>query len=229
VARLKDQLTDMLSHDVRSPLTALEFSLALLLKESAGSLTDDGEQIVKTAQRNVTNLITLINQLLDLYKLDASRLQLNVRPTPLSSLIRSTLEVAERLAEAKAIDIEVEAPDEVLVEADADRVTQCLVNLVANAIKYSPENSTVIIRGKREAEKMVEIRISDQGPGIAPEHQECIFDRFYMAGPEHTGSTGLGLAITKLIIEAHGGTLGIDSSAGAGSSFWIKLPCLEPR
>lgn len=224
IERLKDQLTAMLSHDLRTPLTALEFSLALLLKDSSGSLTEEGRSTVKAGQSNVTRLIGLINQLLDLYKLEARKLQLYIKDTPVCDVIRATLESIENVAEVKSIEIEVEA-EELSITADPDRLTQTLINLVSNAIKYSPERTTVIISARKSIDNaFIEIRVTDAGPGIAKEHQQSIFERFYMVGADRAGSTGLGLAISKAIIEAHGGTIGVDSEPGQGASFWMRLP-----
>jgi PAS domain S-box-containing protein len=231
IDRLKDQLTAMLSHDLRTPLTALEFSLALLLKDSSGSLTDEGKGIVKTGQNNVARLINLINQLLDLYKLESRELRLYLKDMPVAGIIAPTLESIENFAESKSIDIHVEA-DDLSVIADPDRLTQVLINLVSNAIKYSPANSTVVISVRKpRADSPVEIRVIDSGPGIAKEYQQSIFERFYMvesSKAEKVGSSGLGLAISKAIVEAHGGTIGVESELGKGSSFWFQIPEAAP-
>jgi PAS domain S-box-containing protein len=232
VERLKDQLTAMLSHDLRTPLTSLQFSLALLLKDNGGRLTDDGLTIVKTGQNNVERLIKLINQLLDLYSLEAKQLKLYSRSIEASVIIQNTLEAIESYAEKKNIDIRVEA-DELLLQADPDRLTQVLVNLVSNAIKYSPDGGDILLSVHRlPASATVEVRVTDSGPGIAEEHKNSVFDRFYQiessspktASQKNEASTGLGLAICKAIIEAHGGTIDVDCTPGKGASFWFRIP-----
>jgi PAS domain S-box-containing protein len=230
VERLKDQLTAMLSHDLRTPLTSLQFSLALLLKDNAGRLTEEGLSIVKSGQHNVERLINLINQLLDLYSLEAKQLKLYPRPVEASAIIRDTLEAIESYAEKKNIEIRVEA-DELSLNADPDRLTQVLVNLVSNAIKYSPDGGAIVLSITRlPASPFVEVRVTDTGPGIAEEHKKSVFDRFYRiesASLKTEASTGLGLAISKAIVEAHGGKIDVDCTPGKGASFWFHIPAAQ--
>ena len=232
IERLKEQLMDMLSHDLRTPLSSLAFSLTLLGTSDYGNLLDEGQALLRVAESNVTNLIDLINQLLDLHKLDAKQMQLYVNELPVSSLIQPTLQAIESLAEKKNIDITISA-DEFLVRVDRDRMQQVLINLLSNAIKYSPEGGEVKFWVKKlPGDWLAEFRVTDSGPGIDKKHQQFIFDRFYRVptseGNDQAG-TGLGLAICKAIVEAHGGTIYVEAAPLKGSSFFCHLPAVRDK
>ena len=232
IERLKEQLMDMLSHDLRTPLSSLAFSLTLLGTSDYGNLMDEGQALLKVAESNVTNLIDLINQLLDLHKLDSKQLQLYVTELPVASLIQPALQAIENLAEKKNIDITIDA-DEFMVRVDKERIQQVLINLLSNAIKYSPEGGEVkLLVKKLPGEWLAEFRVVDSGPGIDKKHLQFIFDRFYRV-PASDGNnepgTGLGLAICKAIVEAHGGTIYVETEPQNGSSFFCHLPAVKER
>jgi len=224
--RYKQQVMQMLSHDLKSPLTSLQFSLAFIAKGKYGALSADGEEMVQLGEKNIERLIGLINQLLDLHKMEASKLHLTLSPTNLQRVINDAVESVQSYADEQASTIEIESPD-ILISADQDRLVQVFINLISNAIKYSPPNSLIIVTAKKlPGDWLVEVRVTDNGPGIAAEHKEHVFDQFYRvpSKAQQKEGTGLGLAICKAIIEAHGGKIGLDSEPGKGSSFWCHLP-----
>jgi signal transduction histidine kinase len=216
----------MLSHDLKSPLTALQFSLALIAKGKYGALNEDGEKMALLGEKNIDRLIGLINQLLDLHKMESNKLDLTLADANLQEIINDAVESVRTYAEAKESTIEAECA-QIKISVDQDRLFQVFVNLVSNAIKYTPPGSRIVVSGKTlPGDWLVEVRVSDNGPGIPAEHQAHVFDQFYRVNPDADAKegTGLGLAICKAIVEAHGGKIGVDSKPGAGCSFWCHLP-----
>jgi PAS domain S-box-containing protein len=232
VERLKEQLMAMLSHDLKTPLSSLKFSLALLGTSASGELTAEGRNILKVGENNVVRLINLINQLLDLHKLDARQLQLTLKDVRVSEIIQPALEAIESYADQKQIEVLIEA-EEVTIRADQDRMLQVVINLLSNAIKYSPAETKIILSVKTlPGNWLAEIRVSDSGPGIAKEHRQAVFDRFYrIAAKDGQGEegTGLGLAICKAIVEAHGGKIDVESEPGKGASFYCHVPMIADK
>ena len=232
VERIKEQLMAMLSHDLKTPLSSLKFSLALLSSPEYGQLSREGENVRRIGENNVERLIQLINQLLDLHKLDAHQLKLTLKDVPVSEIIRPALEAIESIAEQKNIEVVIKA-EEITVCADKDRMLQVLINLISNAIKYSPPNTQIVLAVKKlQGEWLAEFRVSDAGPGIAKEHRQLVFDRFYRIVSEDGKTeegTGLGLAICKAIVEAHGGKIDVENNQPRGSSFFCHIPAVKDR
>jgi signal transduction histidine kinase len=232
IESIKEQLMAMLSHDLKTPLSSLKFSLALLNSADYGKLTEDGENIRRIGENNVERLIQLINQLLDLHRLDANQLKLNLKDVSVSEIIKPALEAIENLAEQKSMDVTIDA-DEATVHADKDRMVQVIINLLSNAIKYSPAETNIRLEVKSlPGDWLVEFRVSDSGPGIAKEHKQAVFDRFFRVvsedGKTPEGS-GLGLAICKAIVEAHGGKIDVENNSPNGSSFFCHLPAAKDK
>ena len=232
VERLKEQLMAMLSHDLKTPLSSLRFSLALLASSTYGDLNEEGQNILKIGENNVTRLIDLINQLLELHKLDAHQLQLSLKDVRVSEIIQPALEAIESYAEQKQIDVTIVA-DDICVRADKDRMLQVLINLISNAIKYSPARSEIVLSVKKlQGDWLAEFRVTDSGPGIAKEHRQFVFDRFYRVVSEDGKSeegTGLGLAICKAIVEAHGGKIDVEGGPPGGASFYCHIPAVKDK
>jgi signal transduction histidine kinase len=226
--KVKQEFVSMISHDLRTPLTSLQAALALCLKGKYGALNDAGVERLTKAEKNVAYLINLINELLDIEKMDAGMVCLQKQPVNLREFIISTTDVLHSYAEQRNISLEHEG-DDVVVLADSKRLAQVITNLVSNAIKYSPDGGTVKIAARFSAADKVEISISDDGPGVPSEYRDKIFDRFEQIDlPEHQrGGSVLGLAICKMIVEAHGGEIGVRSQPGTASCFWFTLPAAE--
>jgi PAS domain S-box-containing protein len=222
--RFKQELIAMVSHDLRSPLTSVQGVMTLLGRGMYGQLNDTGEKRVKAAEQSLIRLVRLVDDILDLERMEAGRLQFNPEPVALSSLVDRSIELVYDFAAQSQISFDTFTGDQEIF-VDEDRVVQVLVNLLSNAIKFSPANSQIAVSAETYGDE-VEIRVTDQGPGIAEEHRDTIFDRFHQVdgvSSEHKG-TGLGLAICKAIVEGHGGTMGVRSQVGKGSTFWFRVP-----
>jgi PAS domain S-box-containing protein len=223
--RTKQEFMFMVSHDMRSPLTSIMLTLNLLGEGAYGALNERGSERVGHAEENAGRLINLISELLDVEKLESGGMELHMCVLPVARLLQRSAQSVRALSESQSISITLPETDQEIC-GDEDRLVQVLVNLLSNAIKFSPNGSSIKI-STMETQDTTEIRVQDQGRGI-PEHlQDAIFDRFKQVKPadarQGTG-TGLGLAICKAIISEHGGTIGVESEPGKGSTFWFCLP-----
>lgn len=222
---IKKQITAMVSHDLRAPLTSLQMTLNMLGDKTYGELNEQGKIRVKSSQQSVGRLIRMINDLLDLEKLEAGKMEMHLQLVPLPVIVVRSIEAVQELALEKNVEIDYDEK-ELDVMGDGDRLIQVLVNLLSNAVKFSPENSRIIINSQ-EVDGFVLLEVTDAGPGIPAGKQEQIFERFQQLDNKTEGTkkgTGLGLAIARIIMEQHGGSIGVKSLDGQGSTFWIKLP-----
>ncbi len=223
IERLKREFVAMVSHDLRTPLTSVEASLTLLSAGALGDISDEARKTVIVAEREVVRLRGLVNDLLDIAKIESGTMDINFEDIQLKDVISQSADSVRPTAADRQIIIEC-ADTDTIAYADGNRLVQVLVNFLSNAVKYSPDGGTVRVHSQSTPE-WDEVRVDDNGPGIAPEYLELIFHRFGQAkGENQKEGTGLGLAIAKTIIEQHGGTLGVDSKVGEGSSFWFRLP-----
>ncbi len=228
IDRMKQEFVAMVSHDLRTPLTAVSGALTLIGKGVIDPATEVGQKRITDAHNNVDRLIRLIKDLLDLERMETGKLDLDLQPVQASEMIRTSLLAVEVFAEQKGISLETTS-DESTAMADNERVVQVLINLLSNAIKFSPKGEAVkVVSGVDDG--WVKFSVIDNGPGIPDKLKEVVFERFKQldsSGVEQKKQgTGLGLAICKAIVEAHGGTLGVDSEAGQGSTFWFRLPAV---
>jgi PAS domain S-box-containing protein len=221
--RLKDELVSTVSHELRTPLTSMRGFVELLLQREFSPA--DQKRFLGIVDTEIRRLGKLIDDFLDLQRLEAGKLDYAFERQPLRPLIEEAVGMFEHTSERHRY--EVALPDgELPVRADADRLRQTLRNLISNATKYSPDGGTVTIAAKiRDASVRVSVR--DQGIGMDEATQTKLFTRFYRADSTATrriGGTGLGLALVKEIVEAHGGQVGVQSQPGSGSEFWFTLP-----
>jgi len=225
VAQMKQQFVAMVSHDLRSPLTSLLAFLDTLYKGGYGFLTEHGSGSSRLAQQSVKRLIALINDLLDIEKVEAGRLQLRKRQLRVEHLLSRATETVQWLADQAAVSL-VTKSDVYRAIGDEDQLLRVLVNLIGNAIKFSPPGSTVEILVKKQPDRL-EFHVVDSGCGISASDQAIIFDRFRqttLQSDQLQGGSGLGLAICKALIAAHDGQIGVFSELGKGSDFWFTLP-----
>lgn len=218
----KAEFISMISHDLRSPLTSLQFTLALAEKGSFGELNEKGKERFKRADFTVQRLVKLINELLDIEKMEAGMLHMEMEPADLDALVKRSIDSVAPLAEKKSIVIETPGSG-LQVNVEGDRIVQVLVNLISNAIKFAPENSKIIVSAN-DLPTGAKVIVADEGRGIPKAMLGTIFDRFSQVEKEDAtahGGSGLGLAICKAIIEGHGGIIGVDSEEGVGSRFWF--------
>ncbi|MGV1047996.1 MAG: sensor histidine kinase [Solirubrobacterales bacterium] len=224
--RLKDEFVLTASHELRSPLTSVQGFAELLMLERE-SLTPKQVETVEIILDNCRHLVRLLNDLLDLARSDAGRLAVRLRPTELAPLVDEVVRTmrAQTKASKQKLTERID-PNLPVVDAEADRIRQILVNLVTNAHEYSPEGASIEVRA-RVVDDEVEISVTDDGPGIPETQLEHIFERFVRGDAgltQRVGGTGLGLAIARSLVELHGGTIEAASTVGSGSSFRFRLP-----
>ena len=228
--RLKDEFVLTASHELRSPLTSVQGFAELLMLER-DSLTPGQVDTVEIILDNCRHLVRLLNDLLDLARSDAGRLAVTPKPTEVAPLIDDAVRTMRAQTEgASQILSERIEPDLPLIDVEADRIRQILVNLITNAHEYSPEGASIEVTA-RVVDAEVEIAVTDNGPGIPESQLEHIFERFTRGDAgltQRVGGTGLGLAISKSLVELHGGTIAVDSTPGVGSTFSFRLPRPPP-
>ncbi|MBA3855431.1 MAG: hypothetical protein C0507_00855 [Cyanobacteria bacterium PR.3.49] len=225
VEMMKAQFVQMVSHDLRTPLTSVQSYLDLLGRGVYGQLSDSGTQKLTLLNKSVDRLVNMIRDLLDIERWESGHLRIIVADTTLSAIVEPSLEAVNSHREVKKITINSPKKD-LKIRGDSERLVQVVINLLHNAIKFSPEKGKIHLTARRE-NGFVEIDIKDEGPGIPADQQKAIFERFKQVSEEDATvkkGTGLGLAISKAIVEAHGGTIGVTSEEGKGSTFWFKIP-----
>ncbi len=234
--QMKRDFVAVVSHDLRTPLTSIQMIHSMLKEDAEGLLPPQAMKNLTNAQDNVSRLMALINNLLDLEKLDAGYVELIMEQASLKRAIDTSVGAVEAIAKKQKIKLVNHLDDKLEAYMDSERVTQVVVNLLSNALKFSPDGSSIVLsaspvsedspNGNGAKEGMIRILISDQGRGIPAQKAESIFERFSQVknedGRSNRGS-GLGLAICKAIIEQHGGEIGVESVEGKGSTFWFTL------
>ena len=222
---LRREVMAMITHDLRSPLMTISNILDFYSRGLFSTTDEKGRKFLVSATRNADRMTSLINDLLDIEKINAGMMELAKDVIPLEECFGAVEETSALIAKEQEVDLKVE-PTDCLVNADEERVIRVLQNLVSNAIKFSPKNSTVRVSAK-PLENFVEVSVSDQGPGIAPDMVPVVFDRYRQVGSaknESATGSGLGLAICKSIVELHGGEISVESNDGKGSIFKFTLP-----
>jgi PAS domain S-box-containing protein len=225
VERLKREFLSMVSHDLRSPLTTIFGTIGLLETGKFGEINERGMRLLNTSSTEINRLTRLVEDLLDVAKIESGKFDLEIAPRFLKEVFERSKLSAKYLADQKGIKITVESTS-LQVLGDEDRLVQVLVNLLTNAIKFSP-NDTEIEISSQLINQDVEVRVKDHGRGIPESHLVAVFDRFRQVertDATEKGGTGLGLAICKSIIEQHDGTIGVNSVVGQGTTFWFRLP-----
>jgi two-component system OmpR family sensor kinase len=221
---LKGEFVSAVSHELRTPLTSIKGYLESVLGGETGPLTELQREELEIVYRNATRLQDLTNDLLTLTRLESGRIEMELRRLDLCNLLAELREELEPAARERRLEIGVDCGPALAVDADGLRLHQALGNLVANAIKFSPEDERVELRALgRDGEVLIEV--SDKGVGIPADEVPRLKERFYRASTAGDAQgTGLGLAITEEIIDRHGGCLEVESQVGAGSTFRIRLP-----
>jgi signal transduction histidine kinase len=223
IDELRSDLVATVAHEFRTPLTSLQLAVHLLGDGAAGPVTDDQAELVATARDDCRRLQSIVDDILDLSKIRSGRIAIHARPVDARVLLAQAAAAAEGPARAKGITLDVEgSTGELSVLADAERVGVALANLFGNAVRHTPEGGCIRARLLREG-LSTRFEVHDTGPGIPAEHRTLIFERFYQVPERDAGGLGLGLYISREIVEAHGGAMGVDSEEGHGSTFWFTL------
>lgn len=228
---VKSNLIATVSHELKTPLTSVRMVLYLLHEKTVGSLNEKQSDLVSTAREDADRLLKTLNDLLDLAKLEQGPTQLDLHRFAPSVLVENAVREMREIARAAQIELKAEiAPNLPEVGIDLQRMDYVITNLIANAIKYSPKGSEVLVRvdiGKmRTAQPGVRFSVKDQGPGIAADHQEHIFERFYRVPGTKKSGAGLGLSIVREVVVMHQGEIGVISQPGQGSDFFFVLPLI---
>lgn len=227
--RLKSTFVASVSHELRTPLVAIEKSISLMLARTTGEINEAQQKFLEIAERNIKRLSRLINDLLDLSKLEAGKMELKPVPGSIERVISDCIDTLDNWAKTKSIQLKKDVEEGIpQFSFDPDRVTQVLTNLIGNAIKFTPNDGTITVGASLDGPSgAVKVRVSDTGIGIAPENIGRVFDKFYQIGErvstDITG-TGIGLSVSKEIIELHGGKIWVESEKGVGTTFFFLLP-----
>jgi signal transduction histidine kinase len=224
---MREEFLALTTHDLRSPLTVISGVISFFSSGRLGELSPEQKNMVGMMERNTQNLIELVNDLLDAAKLESGSLPLELAATDLRTLVREVCETMLPLVREKELTLTEELPDD-LPRPCADRVKlrRIIVNLLSNAVKFTPKGGRIIVRARQE-DDLIRLSVTDTGIGIAPEDREQLFDKYAQARSRSTRGekgTGLGLYITKHLVELHGGEIHVESKLGTGSTFSFTLP-----
>ncbi len=223
--QMRDDLTHMIVHDLRSPLTATLAGIEMA--PMAGPLSEPQQECLDIALRSGKNLLHMINNLLDISKLEAGALQLHVMLITVEPMVTAVLTEITPLARDKNLQLNYEvAPDLPPLPADEEKLRRILFNLLSNAIKFTSREGEIFLQARREGESIF-FSVRDSGEGIPPESLNKVFDKFAQVENRRAGrkmSTGLGLTFCKMAVEAHGGRIWVESEVGKGSTFYFTLP-----
>jgi signal transduction histidine kinase len=223
IERQKNDFISVVSHEVRTPLTSIHGALNLLKSGLGGELNPQGQRLLDAAYRNSQRLVRLVNDLLDLQRIESGTMTFNLRPVHVRSLLEQAVEASQAHAGQLGIKLVLQdAPPGVRVRVDSDRMMQVMTNLLSNAAKFSPPGETVVVEASRHA-GAVRVEVTDRGPGVPPEFHGRIFQKFAQAASSDRGGSGLGLSITKAIVEHMSGHVGFESAPGR-TTFYFDLP-----
>jgi signal transduction histidine kinase len=224
--QLRQETTDLIIHDIRSPLNCIEASLELLQMILPGDVLDSCDKIIDLALASCKDILNLVDSLLEVARMESDGVVLDLRPLSLLPLMTDTVNRLRLLAEQYNITLELDAPAELpSVRGDSNKLERVLDNLLDNALKYTPEGGLITVAACL-VNGQVEVRVTDTGPGIPPEYRERIFERFTRVPGSEGRRRGLGwgLAFCRGVIEAHGGRIWLESEVGQGSTFAFTIP-----
>ena len=229
---LKDEFVSTVSHELRTPLTSIRGSLGLLSSGVMGNLDPKAQNLLRIAVTNTDRLIRLINDILDLERMESGRAPLQIRRCSLLGLAQQAIDTMTSMADGSMVHLQLVGPtgpdavESLFFDGDADRILQVLTNLLSNAIKFSPPASTVRVHTEATQDSIL-LKVSDEGRGIPHEKLDSVFDRFGQvehSDSRHKGGTGLGLAISRSIVQQHSGSVWAQANLGPGTTFYVMLP-----
>jgi signal transduction histidine kinase len=238
---LKNNLVATVAHEFRTPLTSLRMALHLCTEEVAGPLTPKQSDLLFAAREDCERLQVIVDELLNLSRIESGKIDLHRRRADPETLVDQAVEIHRAAAEQAQVELRAEVlPGLPEVFVDPDRLQLVFTNLLGNALRYAPKGTSIVLRARPEgvAEPVRDHRlagpthilfeVSDQGPGIPAEHQQGLFEKFFRVPGSPEGGSGLGLFISKGLVQAHGGKIGITSQPGQGATFWFTVPVAPP-
>lgn len=223
---VKSRFLGMVAHDLRNPIASIQMAAELLADPEAFLDSDERQAFLSDINRQAGYMVDLIDDLLDVTKIEAGRLDLRKEMIDLDEFLGDAVRRHANLAVRKGITVTLASRSEGTVAADRKRLRQVLDNLISNAVKFSPTGSAVEVGGRHEQGSWI-VEVTDHGPGLTDADRQVVFEYFTTLSAQPTGgenSTGLGMAITRRVVEAHGGEVGVDSRIGVGSTFWFSIP-----
>jgi signal transduction histidine kinase len=222
--KAKSDFFSDISHELRTPLTSIKGAVNLMSRKGS-----DGEPVyLDIIRRNTDHLMRAVLDFLDYSKIESGQFDLNCREGSLTSVVQDAILSQKLEAQVKSLNVFLDAPGDFVLKFDQDRLYQVITNLLSNAVRFSPDSGTVRLQIKQN-DGSIDVSVSDEGPGINPKYHSAIFDKFYQVlenqeEPVHRGTSGIGLAICKNIVEAHGGRIWADSEPRKGSRFVFSIP-----
>ncbi len=224
---LKNDLVATVAHEFRTPLTSLHMAIHLCAEGAAGPLTERQADLLAAARGDCERLQAIVDDILDLSRIQAGRVELQLQPVDARAVLTQAAAAARTQAQLAGLALEVQAPDEPLaLIADAERVQLVIANLLGNALRHTPGGGRIVARVNASG-RGARFEVEDDGEGIARQYQERIFERFFQVPGAKRGGVGLGLYLSREIVRAHGGEMGVESQPGRGSTFWFTLPAAE--
>jgi signal transduction histidine kinase len=228
---IKSQFVSTVSHELRTPLAALKEGIRLVVQEKTGQLNDEQKEFLNLAKRNVDRLARLINNVMDFQKLEADRMNFDFYENDINEVVKDAYDTMAPAAKSMGLDLQLKLEDNLpKVKIDRDRITQVITNMVNNAIKFTEKGGITLSTRRRE--NVIQVSVSDTGCGIRKEDLPRVFHEFEQlgqGGDRQTGGAGLGLAISKTIIEQHRGKICAESEYAEGATFHFVLPIKERR
>jgi len=227
VDQMKTEFVSMVSHELRTPITSIKGYIEMILNGEAGQVNNEQHGYLEVVQNSTDKLMILVNDLLDISRIEAGRIELKLKQISLKNVIQSVINTVQKQIDEKELKVEIQMPDEdIKVLADNVRLSQILTNLISNTCKYTDKDGKISISTHR-VDNFVQVDIKDNGIGISEEDQSRIFTRFFRVDnslTRKTGGTGLGLSITKSLVEMQGGKIWVESIPGEGSTFSFTIP-----
>ena len=221
--KMKEEFLHYITHDLRNPLGSAIGFLDILLRGTPGVLNPDQHTIVSSIKRSTMRLLSMVNNILDIAKMESGRIRLQLKTVSVTGVAGRSISILESLAKGKKITVQLEASEEHSIEADGDLVERVFTNLIGNAIKYTPAEGTITV-SIAEHHGSLRCCVADTGEGIPDAYREKIFQKFEQVQGQRRGGTGLGLTIAKFFVEAHLGEIWVESELGKGSRFYFTIP-----
>jgi len=226
--RLKSEFVMTASHELRTPLTSIALGIDLLMEGGRRKLDEKEQKLLSAAHEDINRLKILVNNLLDLSKIEAGKMEMEFTHFPVGLIFEKVVSVFKTQAEEKGVNLSYHSPEQISkVKGDLDKIIWVLTNLISNALHYTSKGGHIYLSAEPFL-SYIQISVRDDGPGIPFEYQSKVFDKFVqIKSGQVLGGSGLGLAISKEIVRAHGGTIWVDSSPGKGSTFTFTLSIAE--